>query len=176
MAGLNKGAVAVALAGALIWGCSLSVQAQEAHIRVAQNYGGPPADVGGSDGQSGGPPGDIGSPNANTDSSDDASLLVRVEKLEDQIRQMNGQIEQMQFDNHRLEDQLRKFQEDVDFRFQDSGHGGKLRKRSDATDLFGAPAPLAGDAPSTMTPSATSPHSSHGDAFDPNTDPNAPGA
>ena len=37
------------------------------------------------------------------------------------MRQINGQLEQMQFETRRLEEQLKKFQEDVDFRFHDGG-------------------------------------------------------
>ena len=44
---------------------------------------------------------------------------------------MNGQIEQMQFDNRKLADELRKFQQDVDFRFQE-GHGRPLPKHEES--------------------------------------------
>ena len=108
---------------------------------LAQNYGAPPADVG--------PPGggDEGYGQGQPDSS---SLLVRIDRLETQMRQLNGQIEQLQFANHKLEDELKKFQEDVDFRFQDSGRGGarrrrrrpsaaKPQKRTDSIDSLAAP-------------------------------------
>ncbi len=85
----------------------------DGRFTLAQNYGAPPADVG--------PPGDEGYGQAAPDSS---SLLVRIDRLEAQMRQLNGEIEQLQFENHKLEDQLKKFQDDVDFRFQDSGRGG----------------------------------------------------
>jgi len=182
MTRLNKGAVALFAASTLILGYSLSARGEEVRLQFAQDYGAPPADVGA-------PPADVGAPDApdaapsvgasdaqapdaapTGGSPDDASLLVRVEKLEEQIRQMNGQIEQMQFENHRLEDQLRKFQEDVDFRFQEGGRGKPKREESGA-----APAPLApraSDAGSTSTPGSARPR---GDAFDPSSDPNAPG-
>lgn len=167
MTRLNKGAAAAAVAGAFILGCVLPGHSQEARQQVVQDYGLPPADVGGG---SGGP---------SPDGGDESSLIVRVGKLEDQIRQMNGQIEQLQFENHRLEDQLRKFQEDVDFRFQE-GHGKPLPRRSDVIEPGTAPAPaplapLAGDAGSPPA-RATEPERSRGDAFDPNADPDAPGA
>ena len=51
-----------------------------------------------------------------------SALLVRVDRLENKLRSMTGQIEQLQFQNKRLEDALRKMQQDVDFRFQDLNH------------------------------------------------------
>ena len=39
---------------------------------------------------------------------DAASLMVRIDRLESQLRAQNGDIEQMQFQIKRLEDQLRK--------------------------------------------------------------------
>ncbi len=77
---------------------------------------------------------------------DAAELLVRTTRLENQLRQMSGQIEQLQFENRRLSDQLRKFQEDVDFRLKENGGG-----RSGA-------APAAPAAPQKQR---------RGDAFDP---------
>jgi tol-pal system protein YbgF len=86
----------------------------------------------------------------------------------------------------KLEDQLKKFQEDVEFRFQEShGQGGtapapatkSLQRRSEAEE----PAVGGGDAP---VPGVTEPDEfggskgrmRRGDAFDPASDPTAPGA
>src|SRR5687768_9908601 len=52
---------------------------------------------------------------------DAADLVVRTSRLENQLRQLSGQIEQLQFENRRLTEQLRKMQEDVDFRFSERG-------------------------------------------------------
>lgn len=52
--------------------------------------------------------------------SGDAAATVRIDRLENQVRNLNGQVEQLQFQVKRLEDQLRKFQMDVDSRFQES--------------------------------------------------------
>lgn len=154
---LNKGAAALFAAGTLILGCSLSGRS------MAQDSGMPPADVGGSEAPAAGD---------SSGSSDDASLLVRVERLEEQIRDMTGQIQQMQFENKKLEDQLQKFQQDVDFRFQE-GHGRPLPRHEDSGALSPPAAPLAADSTASITPS---PSHLRGDAFDPNADPNAPGA
>ena len=106
-------------------------------ISVAQGYGRPPGDIG--------EPGDA--PFAG-EQPDSAQLLVRIGRLESQMRQINGQLEQMQFENRRLEEQLKKFQEDVDFRFHDGAPGAPAakppQKRSEApeAETF-ADAPLA---------------------------------
>src|SRR5262245_10519276 len=52
---------------------------------------------------------------------DPGEMVVRITRLENQLREMAGQIEQLQHENRRLVDQLRKFQEDVEFRFGDKG-------------------------------------------------------
>ena len=56
---------------------------------------------------------------------DAADAIVRLNRLEGQFRQMSGQVEQLQFENRQLKDQLRKFQEDVDFRFQEKSGGSR---------------------------------------------------
>ncbi len=80
---------------------------------------------------------------------DAADLLVRTTRLENQLRQLSGQIEQLQFENRRLSDQLRKFQEDVDFRLNE--RGGKA----------------GGAAPPTATPQPQQQRQKRSDAFDP---------
>jgi tol-pal system protein YbgF len=95
---------------------------------------------------------------------DAADIVVRMNRLENQVRQMSGQIEQLQFENRQLKDQVKKFQEDVEFRFQDQRGGGAR------------PAAQAPSSPSS-TPSASQPRPQRrGDAFDPGETPNAPGA
>ena len=44
--------------------------------------------------------------------------------MENQIRQLTGAIEQLQFRNQQLEGQLRRMQEDTDYRFQELGSKG----------------------------------------------------
>jgi tol-pal system protein YbgF len=96
---------------------------------------------------------------------DAAEVVVRMNRLENQVRQMSGHIEQLQFENRQLKEQVRKFQEDVDFRFQEGRGGGAPR----------AQAPAAVQPPPTQTPAASRPQR-RGDAFDPGEMPNAPGA
>lgn len=95
---------------------------------------------------------------APTSAQDAADLLVRTTRLENQLRQMSGQIEQLQFENRRLSDQLRKFQEDVDFRLNEKGGGRSA-----------APAPAA-------PPAAAPQRHRRSDAFDPSTQQGAAGA
>ena len=135
----------------------------------AQGYGRPPAPIGGYDDD------DAPSPRNVAGSDDAAGLTIRIDKLENQMRQLNGQIEQLQFANRRLEDQLKKFQGDVDFRFQDLGHGAASRpqKRGDASE---GTTPSGGTAVAEAVPVAPSARGRRSDAFDPTSEPNAPGA
>jgi tol-pal system protein YbgF len=148
---LNKG-LAVAAAGILMLGLT-SARAADGAIVVAQGYNLPPGEIG-------------------RGGQDEASLLVRLERLENQVRQLNGQLEQMQFENRKLEEQLRKFQQDVDFRLQEGR--GKPPKR---TELETPPATTvpSTDAPATVPSTTPRPGGRRADAFDPLADPNAPG-
>jgi tol-pal system protein YbgF len=80
-----------------------------------------------------------------------ADLLYRIERLENQIRQLTGDVEQLQYRNQQLEAAL------GDMRYQDRG-GGRV-----------AAAPQSGTAPIGGT-------GRRSDAFDPAENPYAPGA
>jgi tol-pal system protein YbgF len=98
------------------------------------------------------PPGDIpGAPMA--EGADAGALVVRIDRLENQLRAANGALEELQNQQHRLEEQFKKFQEDVEFRL----NGGK-----------GAPPVAEGPAPAKPV--------KRSDAFDPGLEPNAAGA
>ncbi|AWB25106.1 tol-pal system protein YbgF [Methylobacterium currus] len=84
---------------------------------------------------------------------DAAEFVVRLNRLENQSRQMAGQIESLQYENRQLKEQLRKFQEDVEFRFQEQKGGQR---------------------PAAATPQPKPQKRS--DAFDPSQNPGAPGA
>ncbi|HEU6441112.1 MAG TPA: tol-pal system protein YbgF [Microvirga sp.] len=96
---------------------------------------------------------------------DAADAIVRLNRLENQMRQMSGQLEQLEYENRQLKDQLRKFQEDVEFRFQEIGGRGGAK-----------PAPSATPAPRPAQPQAQTPPQRRSDVFDPSQDPYAPGA
>ena len=139
-------------------------QSSTAPTLLAQNFQ-PPGAIPDAGGGYGGPP----------PAGDSASQLIRIDRLEDQVRTLNGQIEQLQFNQQRLEEALRKFQGDVDFRFQDVEHGkaparGATGKRSDASE----PAPSSEEGASSEDGDSVTPR--HEDAFDPAAHPNAPGA
>ncbi len=70
-----------------------------------------------------------------------ANLAVRVDRLENQLRIYNGQIEELNFRIRQMQEQLRRFQEDSEFRFQDLERGGskKRRKQSRAKPKQQAP-------------------------------------
>ncbi|WP_082365078.1 tol-pal system protein YbgF [Bosea vaviloviae] len=93
---------------------------------------------------------------------DAADLVVRTSRMENQIRQLSGQIEQLQFENKRLSEQLRKFQEDVDFRLNE-----RAGARPNGAAAPGNAAPPAGAAPRPQR---------RGDAFDPSVQQGAAGA
>jgi tol-pal system protein YbgF len=97
-------------------------------------------------------------------------LIMRIDRLEAQIRQMTGVIEQLQFRNQQMTDQLRRMQEDSEYRFQELGAKGAA-----AQPPSGQPARPTG-APTIPRPSATPQPGRRGDSFDPTQDPTAPGA
>ena len=113
--------------------------------------------VGGAVAQSNLPPGSIP---LNFDSGDPGALVVRIDRLEDELRRANGQIEELQNQNFRLEEQFKRFREDVEFRLSGAKPSGSVA----------APPPVALSEP----PPVVKPRK--GDAFDPALDPNAPGA
>jgi tol-pal system protein YbgF len=129
----------VALAGSLALAAPAGAQFDPFHREVA-----PPADV----------PGD---PN------EVAGLVVRINRLEEELRQANGRIEQLENAEHRLEEQLQRFRQDVEFRFGE---------RSDGSP----PAPDAAEVPATVSEAPAPLKQRKSDAFDPDASPNAPGA
>ena len=99
--------------------------------------------------------GEPGAPPAGADRMAQMSgpdLVLRLERLETQIRQLTGTIEQLQFRNQQLEGQIRRMQEEAAPR-----PGAQVRPQNPSS------APAAGPA-------------KRGDAFDPVQNPNAQGA
>jgi len=92
-----------------------------------------------------------------------AELLVRIDRLENQIRQLTGEIEQMQYRNQQLEAALKRLQDDNAYRPQEPGSRGGLPA-----------APVRPGAVPPNQPGALGGRRS--DAFDPAENPNAPGA
>lgn len=87
---------------------------------------------------------------------DAADLLIRMDRLENENRRLNGAVEELRFQNHRLEDQLKRVQMDTDSRFRDleTGRGGNAARPS-APPPAGTPRPFTppGDSKNTQEPS-----------------------
>jgi tol-pal system protein YbgF len=86
-----------------------------------------------------------------------AALVLRIDRLEEDLRRANGQIEELQNQNHRLEDRFQRFQQDVEYRL-----GG------------GAPGAASSSPPVVANVEPARPRK--GDAFDPAAEPGALGA
>jgi tol-pal system protein YbgF len=139
--------------------------------------------------------------------SDDADLEMRVQRLENQLRQLTGQNEELQYRNRQLEDRLRQLggnaavvpagqpavqpgvatappaypparqpQAQPGYPQAQPGYPQGQQGYPQAQPTYeqpqiAAPAPIMQDAPAPQAPGRR-----RGDAFDPNQNPNAPGA
>lgn len=116
------------------------------------------------------PPSDV--PGGPANDSEASALVVRIDRLENQLRQATGAIEQLQNQQRRLEEQVKKFQEDVEFRLKgergaapaaEAGPTAKPVKKSDAFEpaaepgAIGAPRPMGTTPPSAPLAKATPP-------------------
>jgi tol-pal system protein YbgF len=128
--------------------CVMLAAPAQAQFDIFHRQAPPPADI---------PDGTPGDPD------NGAGLVVRINRLEEELRQAYGRIEELQNAQRRLEALVQKFRQDVEFRLGDRSGGPP-------PDSDVAEAPLASDQP------AVAPRPRRSDAFDPNADPNAPGA
>jgi tol-pal system protein YbgF len=104
----------------------------------------------------------------------DSELVVRLERLENHIRQLTGVIEQLQFRNQQLEQQLRQLQGGAEVVSSDVSRGQRTAAAPPAV-MQAQPQPsLPQAAPSTQAQPAVP--SRRPDVFDPAQNPNAPGA
>ncbi|MFG1423669.1 tol-pal system protein YbgF [Roseixanthobacter liquoris] len=108
-----------------------------------------------------------------------SETVLRIDRLENQLRTMTGQIEELQYRNQQLEQQVRRFQEDVEYRLS----GGKGPRPAAPTAGAPGPAGVPGAAPVAVPPAGPPVAApvvpgtgKRSDAFDPNEDPVAPGA
>ena len=92
-------------------------------------------------------------------------ITLRLDRLEAENRRLTGQLEQAQNLARRLEDQLKRFQQDVELRFQDQAGARPVAPRP----------PVQASAPPAANPAAP-PRPRREDSFDPNALPAAPGA
>jgi tol-pal system protein YbgF len=128
--------------------------------------------------------------------SDDEDPSIRIERLENQLRQLTGQNEELQYRNHQLEEQLRQLQGGAPAAGQPAAQPGiaaappapqggpqrgyqaqggyaqpQAQQGGYGQPQIAAPAPIVQEAPP-----AGGGVSRRGDAFDPSQNPNAPGA
>ena len=122
--------------------------------------------------------------------SDDDDPEMRIQQLENQLRQLTGQNEELQYRNRQLEDRLRVASGRRARRARRSARGrpaqhrrgtsdpaqssltGNHRSSRDMSQQIAAPAPIVQE-PEGVPPA---PGRRRGDAFDPSQNPNAPGA
>jgi len=132
------------------------------------------------------PPGGIpgGYRNGARSADDSASLLVRIDRLENRVRTMTGQIEQLQFQMRQMQKKFESFQKDVDFRFKDNSDSGRSRRPERRGDIQPQRRETA-DAETGHRSSADSRERADAsgtnggrsrDVFNPADNPNAPGA
>ncbi len=122
------------------------------------------------------PPADVPGA-APADDNEAAGLVVRINRLEDELRQANGRIEQLENTNRRLEDQFEKFRQDVEYRFGERSSEALASAPPAAASAPVAVMPSTGASPSVTVieaPVPTRPRKS--DAFNPGENPSAPGA
>jgi tol-pal system protein YbgF len=115
--------------------------------------------------------------------SDDVDPELRIQRLEEQLRQLTGQNEELQYRNRQLEDRLRQLQGGVQgaapsaqpgvaaappVQIEPNYRQPPAQPGYPAQPQIAAPAPIVQDAPPAQ--------GRRGDAFDPNRNPNAPGA
>lgn len=106
-----------------------------------------------------------------------SEMVLRLNRLEGQVRTLSGQVEELTFENARLREQLQRFQEDVEFRFEESGAGAPRPERRSETPPQATPqAPVSLPAVTPLPEFAAPAPQGRGDAFDPTRDPAAPGA
>lgn len=84
--------------------------------------------------------------------------LVQIQQLQDQLRQLTGRVEDMSYQILQMQEQMRKTQQDNEFRFQDLEKGGGAapstapaqvprNKKSELDDTAGRPAVASTDRP-----------------------------
>jgi tol-pal system protein YbgF len=96
-------------------------------------------------------------------------LFVKVDQLENQVRQLTGAVEQLQFRNQQLEAALKRMQDDYESRLQEPGARAAPRPFAQAMPARPAAQPALPPA------SLPGPPGRRSDAFDPTQNPAAPG-
>jgi len=110
--------------------------------------------------------------------SSNSEMSVRIDRLESQIRQMTGTIEELQYRNQQLTEQLRRMQEDgvQQSSAQPPRPPGAPVAAAAPSNAPGAPTGAAVVAAPRPPASGSAPTGRRDDAFDPTQNPTAPGA
>ena len=99
-------------------------------------------------------------------------IVLRLNRLEEALRTANGRIEELENANRRLEEQLQRYRQDVEYRF-----GEKAGARPPMAPSAPPPPAETANTPSVaVIEGAPSMRARRSDAFDPNAMPSAPGA
>src|SRR5690242_2809698 len=107
-------------------------------------------------------------PSGRVAQADQGDVSVRLDRMENALRQLTGTLEQLQYRNQQLEMQLKRIQDDTEYRFQQLGAKGGVAPTQ------AAPMPMPpGNGPGTVP---GGPAGRRSDVFDPAQHPNAPGA
>ena len=114
------------------------------------------------------PPADIGG-EPEAESSQAPALILRLNRLEEELRQANGRIEELENHQRLLEEQLQRVRQDVEYR--SGAHMGVVTAPPSGPVAEGA---QALPAPANEGPAPLKPRKS--DAFNPDANPAAPGA
>ncbi len=88
-----------------------------------------------------------------------AELSLRVDNVEAQLRQIVGQLQEIAFRMEQVGDRLNRFSEDVEFRFQELGQGGRRDRSGNAAPMTREPAAeprFAATQPTTLHPAPVS--------------------
>ncbi len=102
-----------------------------------------------------------------TAQNDPGDLSVRLDRMENAMRQLTGTLEQLQYQNQQLQSQLKRMQDDTEYRFQALGSRGG--------PPGGTPPRATSPQSPANTPSVNTP-GNRSDVFDPAQNPNSPGA
>jgi tol-pal system protein YbgF len=107
----------------------------------------------------------------------DSDLVTRITRLEATIRDLTGNVEQLQYRNQQLEQQVQRLQQEATQEGRGPAHSPAPPQQHPVGQYpVPAPSPAAAMPPVAATPVAEPASGRHGDAFDPAANPNAPGA
>ena len=113
--------------------------------------------------------------------SGDVDPEIRIDRLENQLRTLTGQNEELQFRNRQLEEQLKALQSGAPNQAPGQQQGQQAAPRPAGPNVVVAPQAqqsIVNPSVASTPPIVTAPAAGgrRGDAFDPNQNPNAPGA